>query len=76
MISFAVLPAMKNIGLTRMIRQGSPIAGYILNASGGEAGGIGAYRPAIFYAGSMATAATVLAGIVRIKVDRRLKKTV
>ncbi|KAJ5912494.1 hypothetical protein N7504_001377 [Penicillium tannophilum] len=55
---------------------GAPIAGYILNASGGESGGVGAYRPAIFYAGSMATAATILAGIARIKVDRRLKKTV
>jgi hypothetical protein len=56
--------------------QGAPIAGYILNASGGQAGGVGAYRPAIFYAGSMATAATILAAVVRIKVDRRLKKTV
>lgn len=56
--------------------QGAPIAGYILNASGGQAGGVGAYRPAIFYAGSMATAATVLAAVLRIKVDRRIKKTV
>ncbi|KAJ5167330.1 uncharacterized protein N7482_006111 [Penicillium canariense] len=55
---------------------GAPIAGYILNASGGEAGGVGAYRPAIYYAGSMATAATILAAVVRIKVDRRIKKTV
>ena len=56
--------------------QGAPIAGYILNASGGQEGGINAYRPAIFYAGSMATAATILSGVVRIKVDRRIKKTV
>ncbi|KAJ6160503.1 hypothetical protein N7470_003899 [Penicillium chermesinum] len=55
---------------------GAPIAGYILNASGGQSGGAGAYRPAIFYAGSMAFTATVLAGVVRMKVDRRLKKTV
>ncbi|KAJ6117139.1 hypothetical protein N7512_006864 [Penicillium capsulatum] len=55
---------------------GAPIAGYILNASGGQEGGIAAYRPAIFYAGSMATAATILAGVLRMKVDRRLKKTV
>ncbi|KAK9490519.1 major facilitator superfamily domain-containing protein [Lipomyces doorenjongii] len=55
---------------------GAPIAGYILDASGGESGGIGAYRPAIFYAGTMATAAAVLAAIVRIKVDRKLTKTV
>ncbi|KAJ5388499.1 hypothetical protein N7509_011040 [Penicillium cosmopolitanum] len=55
---------------------GAPIAGYILNASGGQEGGIRAYRPAIFYAGSMATAATVLAAVLRMKVDRRIKKTV
>ncbi|BCS19547.1 uncharacterized protein APUU_12375A [Aspergillus puulaauensis] len=55
---------------------GAPIAGYILNASGGQEGGIGAYRPAIFYAGSMATVATFLAAVVRMKVDRRIKKTV
>ncbi|GFF62389.1 hypothetical protein IFM51744_10955 [Aspergillus udagawae] len=55
---------------------GAPIAGYILNASGGQQGGISAYRPAIFYAGSMATAATVLAAVMRMKVDRRIKKTV
>lgn len=58
------------------LRQGAPIAGYILKASGGESSGIGAFRPAIFYAGSMATIATVLAAVVRIKVDRTMKKTV
>ncbi|KAJ5901660.1 hypothetical protein N7495_002188 [Penicillium taxi] len=55
---------------------GAPIAGFILNASGGQENGVAAYRPAIFYAGSMATVATILAGLVRMKVDRRIKKTV
>ncbi|GAB1320241.1 hypothetical protein MFIFM68171_10451 [Madurella fahalii] len=55
---------------------GAPIAGYILSAYGGESSGIAAYRPAIFYAASMAMAATVLAASVRLTVDRSLKKTV
>ncbi|KAL4959347.1 major facilitator superfamily domain-containing protein [Aspergillus stella-maris] len=53
---------------------GSPIAGYILDASGGEESGIKAYRPAIFYAGSLAMTATVLAGAIRLKTDMGLKK--
>ncbi|KAB8229393.1 MFS general substrate transporter [Aspergillus alliaceus] len=48
---------------------GAPIAGYILNASGGEGGGVGAYRPAIFYAGGMALSASVLAIFIRLKTD-------
>ncbi|RDW70694.1 uncharacterized protein DSM5745_08205 [Aspergillus mulundensis] len=53
---------------------GAPIAGYILDASGGEEGGIKAYRPAIFYAGSLAFAAAGLAGAIRLKADINLKK--
>ncbi|KAK4236141.1 major facilitator superfamily domain-containing protein [Achaetomium macrosporum] len=55
---------------------GAPIAGYMLSAYGGESSGIAAYRPAIFYAASMAMAATILAAYVRLNVDRSLKKTV
>ncbi|KAL5379856.1 hypothetical protein DPSP01_008138 [Paraphaeosphaeria sporulosa] len=55
---------------------GAPIAGYILDAAGGENAGIGPYRPAIFYAGSMAIIATVLSAIVRLRVDRSFKKMV
>ncbi|KAL4952166.1 major facilitator superfamily domain-containing protein [Aspergillus filifer] len=54
--------------------RGSPIAGYILDASGGEEGGIKAYRPAIFYAGSLAMTATILAGAIRLKTDMSFKK--
>ncbi|KAE8149076.1 MFS general substrate transporter [Aspergillus avenaceus] len=54
---------------------GAPIAGYILNASGGEDGGVVAYRPAIFYAGGMAMSATIMAMFIRLKTDTRpLKK--
>ncbi|KAJ5105924.1 MFS general substrate transporter [Penicillium alfredii] len=50
---------------------GAPIAGYILDASGGEASGISAYRPAIFYAGGMAMAAAIMAIFIRLKTDMR-----
>ncbi|KAF7590770.1 hypothetical protein BBP40_002386 [Aspergillus hancockii] len=50
---------------------GAPIAGYILNASGGEDAGVGAYRPAIFYAGGMALCAAVMAIFIRLKTDAR-----
>ena len=39
---------------------GGPIAGYILNAYVGEESGIAAYRPAMYYAGSMSVGAAVL----------------
>ena len=34
--------------------QGPPIAAYLYDAYGGQAGGLHAYKPAIWYAGSMA----------------------
>ncbi|KAL2868779.1 MFS general substrate transporter [Aspergillus lucknowensis] len=53
---------------------GAPIAGYILDASGGEEGGIKAYRPAIFYAGSLAFTSAVLSAASRLKTEMSLKK--
>ncbi|KAL5336312.1 major facilitator superfamily domain-containing protein [Aspergillus crustosus] len=53
---------------------GAPIAGFILDASGGEESGIKAFRPAIFYAGGMALAAALLAATMRLKMARSLKK--
>ncbi|KAL1886982.1 hypothetical protein Cpir12675_006785 [Ceratocystis pirilliformis] len=44
---------------------GAPIAGYILDASGGENGGLEAYRPAMYYAGSLAVTSAVLVVYVR-----------
>lgn len=49
--------------------QGAPIAGYILDASGGEGNGVGAYRPAIFYAGGMALSSAAMALFIRLKTD-------
>lgn len=47
---------------------GSPIAGYLLAAYGGEDSGLKAYHPAIFYAGSLATGAAGLVAILRLKI--------
>lgn len=44
---------------------GSPIAGYLLAAFGGSSRGIAAYRPAVFWAGGMALAATAIIGALR-----------
>ncbi|PGH12478.1 hypothetical protein AJ79_04222 [Helicocarpus griseus UAMH5409] len=49
---------------------GAPIAGYILDASGGENGGNAAFRPAILYAGFVATGATALVAYARLKVNK------
>ncbi|KAJ5473231.1 Major facilitator superfamily domaingeneral substrate transporter [Penicillium sp. IBT 31633x] len=53
---------------------GAPIAGYILDAAGGEDKGITAYRVAIFYAGAMALVATIIGLSIRLKTDRKLLK--
>jgi hypothetical protein len=55
---------------------GAPIAGYILNAFGGEEAGFKAYRPAMYYAGSMSMAAAILVGLLRLKIDMKLKKKI
>ena len=53
---------------------GAPIAGYILAAYGGQEAGFKAYRPAIFYAGSLALIATLLVGFVRLRMSKSLYK--
>jgi len=53
---------------------GAPIAGYLLEAYGGENSTLMAYHPAMFYAGSMALGASGLVGLVRLNVDRGLLK--
>lgn len=52
--------------------QGSPIAGFLLQAHGGADEGLGAYRPAMFYAGSMSAIATVLTVILRLRINKKL----
>ena len=50
---------------TECDRQGAPIAGWILSAYGGSQAGLVAFRPAIYYAGSLSVAATLLVLAVR-----------
>ncbi len=51
---------------------GAPIAGYLLDAYGGTDAGFQAYRPAMFYAGSMALGAAGLVEGVRLRMSRNL----
>ncbi|KAK4692793.1 hypothetical protein P7C71_g4478, partial [Lecanoromycetidae sp. Uapishka_2] len=53
---------------------GAPIAGYLLEAYGGENSTLSAYHPAMFYAGSMALGASGLVGLVRLNIDKALLK--
>ncbi|PKS11717.1 hypothetical protein jhhlp_001705 [Lomentospora prolificans] len=52
--------------------QGSPIAGYLLEAYGGADGGIAAFRPAFFYAGSLTLASAGLLLAVRLMMNRKI----
>ncbi|KAM0787229.1 hypothetical protein ACM66B_006467 [Microbotryomycetes sp. NB124-2] len=46
---------------------GAPVAGYLLEALGGPSEGFVAFRPAIFYAGSLSFLSAVLVGGIRYK---------
>ncbi|KAM6509502.1 hypothetical protein FALCPG4_017155 [Fusarium falciforme] len=50
---------------------GSPIAGYLLEAYGGADEGLHAYRPAMFYAGSVSLVATALVAILRLRISKK-----
>jgi len=52
--------------------QGAPIAGYILKAHGGADGGLRAFSPAMFYAGSLAVLSAALVALVRLRKDKSL----
>ncbi|KAH7126682.1 major facilitator superfamily domain-containing protein [Dendryphion nanum] len=51
---------------------GAPIAAYILDAYGGAEGGLQAFRPAMYYAGSVALAAAGLVALVRFRMNSKL----
>ena len=51
---------------------GAPIAGYLLDAYGGQDAGFQAYRPAMFYAGSLALGAAGFIELVRFRTNRNL----
>ncbi|KYK61837.1 monocarboxylate permease [Drechmeria coniospora] len=46
---------------------GSPIAGYLLEAYGGAGAGLQAYRPAMWYAGSLALASSAMVTAARVR---------
>ncbi|CAJ0552304.1 Ff.00g062830.m01.CDS01 [Fusarium sp. VM40] len=51
---------------------GSPIAGYLLDAYGGAESGFRAYRPAMYYAGSLALAAAGIIAMIRLHISRNI----
>ncbi|KAH6655837.1 major facilitator superfamily domain-containing protein [Truncatella angustata] len=51
---------------------GAPIAGYLLDAYGGSDSGLQPYRPAMFYAGSLALGAAGLVASMRFRVTRKI----
>ncbi|KAM0490554.1 hypothetical protein ACHAP8_011459 [Fusarium lateritium] len=51
---------------------GSPIAGYLLDAYGGSDSGFRAYRPAMYYAGSLALAAAGIVAMIRFHLNRNI----
>ncbi|KAM4056685.1 major facilitator superfamily protein [Hirsutella rhossiliensis] len=48
---------------------GAPVAGYLLDAYGGSDNGLGAYRPAMIYAGSMALGACGFVALARVRIS-------
>ena len=68
------LQAKVNLNILGSHSQGAPIAGFLLSAYGGEGAGIDAYRPAIFYAGSTALAASGMVALARLRYSTVLQK--
>jgi MFS family permease len=52
---------------------GPPIAGYLLQATGGAAAGISAYRPAMYYAGSLTVASCLMIIGMKVKTTKSLR---
>ncbi|KAK3072493.1 hypothetical protein LTR53_006700 [Teratosphaeriaceae sp. CCFEE 6253] len=67
-----IVTGMVVTGWTGGYLMGGPIAGYILEAYRGEEGGTAAYRPAMYYAGSMSVGAAILVAVMRLKIDPRV----
>ncbi|KAF2442871.1 MFS general substrate transporter [Karstenula rhodostoma CBS 690.94] len=77
----AVAMSMAVAGWSGGYLMGSPIAGYLLQAAGGKQQGgqelgIEVYRPAIFYAGGVATASSLFVLFARFKMSKKLVKKV
>lgn len=58
--------------LADSLHQGAPIAGYLLAAFGGQSQGFEAYRPAMYYAGSLALGSAGLVAMVRFHISRKI----
>lgn len=66
-------------GWTAGYLMGTPIAGYLFEASGAAKSGdrgVDAYRPAIFYAGGIATVSSGFVLVARLVMERKLLKKV
>ncbi|KAF3007571.1 hypothetical protein E8E13_007246 [Curvularia kusanoi] len=77
----AVAMSMSITGWTFGYLLGAPVAGYILQASGGQeragqVGDIAVYRPAIFYAGGVALVSSVFALLGRLNMAKKIAKRV
>jgi len=77
----AVAMTMAVTGWTVGYLMGTPIAGYLLQAAGGGHEGSGvtsieAYRPAIFYAGGVATVSALFVLLARMKMAKKMIKRV
>jgi MCP family monocarboxylic acid transporter-like MFS transporter 3 len=77
----AVAMTMAVTGWTVGYLMGSPIAGYLLQAAigsqeGHDAKGVEIYRPAIFYAGGLATASALFVLLARLKMAKKMIKRV
>ncbi|KAF1976300.1 MFS general substrate transporter [Bimuria novae-zelandiae CBS 107.79] len=77
----AVAMSMAVAGWSGGYLMGSPIAGYLLQAAGGkqqggEGLGVEVYRPAIFYAGGVATASALFVLFARFKMAKKVAKRV
>lgn len=76
----AVAMSMSITGWTFGYLLGAPVAGYILQASGGQEkagqGNVAVYRPAIFYAGGVALVSSVFALMGRLNMAKKIAKRV
>ena len=73
----AVAMSLNVTGWTGGYLLGTPIAGYLLQAFGGDQKrSIDPYRPAIFYAGGVAFASSACVLLARLKMDRKIVKKV
>ncbi|KAM0351270.1 hypothetical protein ACHAP4_009409 [Fusarium culmorum] len=65
--------AMMIVGWVLGYLLGSPIAGFLLERHGGGAdGGLSDYRPAMYFAGSLSSVATVLTAVLRWRISRKV----